>query len=340
MTVRLISFLILFCIVGVKPVCGGTSLTESARALAAEAAESQVVSGIDDWLFLKEELVHIGAGTFWGDAASQATRTAKKEYGDPLPAIIEFNRALAEKGITLYLMVVPPKALVYADKLDPAIADVKAESQVYESFFSLLEQQGVKVLDLLPELQRQSKENPNLYCKTDTHFSGDGLLLFAARAAQAIKKESWYYEYTKKDLVRSRQQVSIVGDLAQMAGKNNLREELNIHVVVDKQTGNPVASDPASPVILLGDSHTLVFNAGGDLHAKGAGLFDNLSEELGFAVDLLGVRGSASTPARIKLYQRSKKDGDYLKGKKVLIYCFAARELTGAGGWRTIPVSP
>jgi len=237
-------------------------------------------------------------------------------------------------------MVVPPKALVYADKLDPAIADVKAESQVYESFFSLLEQQGVKVLDLLPELQRQSKENPNFYCKTDTHFSGDGLLLFAARAAQAIKKESWYYEYTKKDLVRSRQQVSIVGDLAQMAGKNNLREELNIHVVVDKQTGNPVASDPASPVILLGDSHTLVFNAGGDLHAKGAGLFDNLSEELGFAVDLLGVRGSASTPARIKLYQRSKKDGDYLKGKKVLIYCFAARELTGAGGWRTIPVSP
>jgi hypothetical protein len=340
MKLQLISFLILFGIFTQGSAYAKTSLTDSARALAAETTESQVVTGIDGWLFLKEELAHIGAGEFWGDAASRATRSAKKEYGDPLPAIVDFNHALAEKGITLYLLVVPPKALVYADKLDPSITEVKEESRIYERFYSQLEEAGVKALNLLPELQERAKEKPNLYCKTDTHFSGDGLLLFARSAAQVIKREGWYDESARIELSRSQQQVSIKGDLAQMKGDNNLREEIEISVVVDKATGNPVESDPGSPVILLGDSHTLVFSAGGDLHAKGAGLFDNLSEELGFAIDLLGVRGSASTPARIKFYQRSKKDGDYLKGKKVLIYCFAARELTGAGGWRTIPVSP
>lgn len=340
MKLQLISLLILFGIFTWGSAHAETSLTDSARVLAAETTDSQVVTGVDGWLFLREELAHIGAGQFWGDAASRATRSAKKEYGDPLPAIVDFNHALAGKGITLYLMVVPPKALVYADRLNPAIADVSRESLVYEQFYRELEQAGVKVLDLLPQLQKQAKESPTLYCKTDTHFSGDGLLLFAKRAAQAVKKEGWYRDFAGKELSRSKQKISIVGDLSQMKGDNDLREEIEINVVVDKKTGNPIESDPESPVILLGDSHTLVFSAGGDLHATGAGLFDNLSEELGFAVDLLGVRGSAATPARVKFYQRSKKEGDYLEGKKVVIYCFTARELTGAGGWRTIPVSP
>lgn len=325
---------------GSGPACGRSSLEELARNLAAESDGRQVVEGIDGWLFLKEELAHIGAGVFWGDAAPAVSRTAKKEYSDPLPAIVEFSRALEEKGITLYLMIVPPKALVYADKLDPAIVDVKEESLVYEKFYDQLEERGVNVIDLLPELLAQAKENSHLYCKTDTHFSGDGLLMFAERAAEVIKREGWYEDHGGEELIHSVQKVSISGDLARMAGENDLREEITIHVVVDKKTAKPVDSDPTSPVILLGDSHTLVFSAGGDLHARGAGLFDNLSEKLGSAVDLLGIRGSGATPARIKLYQRSKQDSDYLKGKKVLIYTFAARELTGTAGWRPIPVAP
>lgn len=338
--IRLISLLIISGILAGSPAWASNSLVESARTLSADTKTSQVVSGTDGWLFLREELAHIGAGRFWGDAAQQATRSTKKEYADPLPAIVRFNKALAEKGITLYLMVVPPKALVYADKLDPNIIDVSEEAGIYEHFFRQLEQEGVKVIDLLPVLQKQAKESPNLYCKTDTHFSGDGLLLFAEHAAQVIKKEVWYEEYPKDKMGRSEQTIQILGDLSQMLGEEEAREEIDIHVVVDEETGKPVESDLKSPVILLGDSHTLVFSAGGDLHAKGAGLFDNLSRELGFAVDLLGVRGSASTPARVKLYQRSKKDANYLKEKKIVIYSFAARELTGTGGWRTIPVSP
>jgi hypothetical protein len=112
-----------------------------------------------------------------------------------------------------------------------------------------------------------------------------------------------------------------------------------LSVIQVLSSGTPFRSDNDSPVILLGDSHTLVFQAGGDLHAQGAGLFDHLSANVGFAADLLGVRGSGVTPARIALYQKAKRDSGYLAGKKILVWCFAAREFT-AGGWRKIPVSP
>jgi hypothetical protein len=56
-------------------------------------------------------------------------------------------------------------------------------------------------------------------------------------------------------------------------------------------------------------------------------------------VDRIGVRGSGATPSRIKLYQRSRKKPDFLKNKKTVIWCLSARELTGPGGWRKIPIA-
>ena len=60
--------------------------------------------------------------------------------------------------------------------------------------------------------------------------------------------------------------------------------------------------------MLLGDSHNLVFHAGDDMLASGAGLPDQLALELGFPVDLVAVRGSGATPARINLFRRAQKD--------------------------------
>jgi hypothetical protein len=195
------------------------------------------------------------------------------------------------------------------------------------------------VIDLLPKLLEQ-RDQAQLYCRTDSHYSGAGLELFAAAATEALQKEGWYQGVAKKEFAAIKLPLKINGDLRQMAGGVGTEEDLELQVVTSKADGKQLEGDPNSPVILLGDSHTLVFQAGGDLHAKGAGLFDHLSAKLGFAVDLLGVRGSGVTPARIKLFQRAKQDANYLAGKKALIWCFAAREFTGAGGWKEIPVAP
>jgi alginate O-acetyltransferase complex protein AlgJ len=254
---------------------------------------------------------------------------------------MEYNKALKEKGITLYLMPVPPKALVYPDKIVRGVDRTAAaeELALYKEFYALLKTNGVNVIDLLPELVK-GRDSGDVYCKTDTHFSGKGLALFAEAATREIKKEKWYPAISKGEYVSAGQKVAINGDLARMAGQQSTTEDIDITVVREKQSGREIGSDLKSPVILLGDSHTLVFHAGGDLYATGAGLFDHLSAQLGFPVDLLGVRGSGVTPARVQLFQRSKQEGSYLEGKKALIWCFAAREFTGAGGWRNIPVIP
>ncbi|WP_457577135.1 alginate O-acetyltransferase AlgX-related protein [Desulfomarina sp.] len=316
------------------------TLTEVARELAAAGGKNSVVEGTDGWLFLKEELIHVGAGKFWGSDAAAATRTRKKQFADPLPAILAYNKALAAKGIALYLMPVPPKSLIYPDKLDAGLTAEAGEEQVtlYHEFYGLLRQNGVRIIDLLPTLRKKRSSGKQLYCRTDSHFSPPGMELFVDAAVAKIRKLSWYDDVQKRVYTQKKQEISIHGDLARMAEMKNLREKLEITLVTLKETGKPVKSNPKSPVILLGDSHTLVFHSGGDLHAMGAGLFDLLSARLGFDVDLLGVRGSGVTPARIKLYQRGKKDSEYFDGKKVVIWCFTARDFTGSGGWRKIPV--
>jgi hypothetical protein len=316
-------------------------LREICREAVEKIGTGSVVNGVEDWLFFKEELQHLAAGRFWGESAAAASGAKDKSIADPLPAIEEYSKQLAKRGMTLYLMPVPPKALIYPDKLAPILEKTSAieELALYREFYELLAARGVKVIDLLPKLL-ENRDKAILYCHTDTHYSGAGLALFARAAAEVIKKEGWYAAAEKKAFSKSKLMVTIRGDLSQMAGGTGPGEELELAVVTGKDDSRQVESDMNSPVILLGDSHALVFQAGGDLHARGAGLFDHLSAELGFAVDLLGIRGSGVTPAQIKIFQRSKQDAGYLKGKKALIWCFAAREFTGSGGWKKIPVAP
>ncbi len=90
----------------------------------------------------------------------------------------------------------------------------------------------------------------------------------------------------------------------------------------------------ASPVLLMGDSHTLVFHDP-TLFSSGAGLPDHLARQIGFPVDLIGVRGSGATTTRLELLRRK----DNLQGKKLVIWCFSFREFTESDtGWRKVPV--
>jgi alginate O-acetyltransferase complex protein AlgJ len=89
-----------------------------------------------------------------------------------------------------------------------------------------------------------------------------------------------------------------------------------------------------SPVLLLGDSHNLVFHTGAEMHATGAGLPDQLFLELGFPMDVVAVMGSGSTAARRSLARRK----DNLAGKKVVVWCFSTREFTQGQGWSKVPV--
>ncbi len=299
------------------------------------AEQGEVIEGKDGWLFLKEELEHMTAGPFWGEHAANASKTVKKEFADPLPAIVDFNDQLKSLGIELLLVPVPPKGLIYSEKLPvDASAAVAELNKNYDSFYSLLKADGVDVIDLRKAFIEKRHEK-NIYCKTDTHFSGDGIARIVSDLGNIIVDKSWYIPL-KNEYDINKHGVDIVGDLIKMSGRQG-NECIELQFIADKTTEKAPEESDESPILLLGDSHTLVFSSGGDLFASGAGLFENLAARLQMNLDRIGVRGSGATPSRIKLYQKSRKNTDYLAKKKLIIWCFAAREFTGVGGWRKVP---
>jgi len=331
--------LMLLAVVSLDSVIAAESVRTQLINLANSKSVNGVVAGQDGWLFLQEELVHLGSPTFFGPEMAKVSKAAKPEFADPLPAIVDFNNQLKERNIDLLFVPVPPKSLIYPDKL-PGKFSLKTTEELqkgYEVFFAELRRQGVHVLDLIP-IYTKEREKERVYCQTDSHFSGQGLALAAQEIEKQLKKTPWYSAVPKTKFTQQEKSVEITGDLAAME-KSTGKESLLLNFVSNPQTGKNIMPDPGSPVLLLGDSHTLVFSVGGDLHATGAGLFDQLSAGLGFPLDRIGVRGSGATPSRIKLYQRSRKDSKMLAGKKVVIWCLSARELTGSGGWRKIPVA-
>lgn len=105
---------------------GRSALAETAQqqmlSLAAAADENGVVQGKDGWLFLKEELEHLGSKAFYGKDVLKSSKAAKPEYADPIPAIVDFNQQLKARGIQLVFAPIPPKALINSDKLPGVIS--------------------------------------------------------------------------------------------------------------------------------------------------------------------------------------------------------------------------
>ncbi len=310
----------------------------AALAAKAEAGERAAVEGKDGWLFLTAELRHLGVGAFWGKAAAGVSRSARPDAADPLPAILDFQKQLRQAGIDLILMPVPAKAAIYPDKVIDATSagpENRGAGNADEEFLKLCAQSGVKALDLAPAYSAaRTNDTESVYCRTDSHWSGRGCRIAADLLAQEIRNLPWFASVPARKHRGEWRDRQITGDLDAIVGGNVAPENLRMRVVADA-SGAPPADWRDSPVLLLGDSHTLVFHAGEDMHGTGAGLADQLAFELGFSVDVVGVRGSGATPARINLLRRR----DNLAGKKLVIWCFSAREFTEApGGWRLVPV--
>jgi alginate O-acetyltransferase complex protein AlgJ len=261
-------------------------------------------------------------------------------------AILDFHEQLLEAGIELVIVPVPPKCIIYADKISSTVemsAELLPRLDVHhQAFYEILRESGVEVLDLTPLfLSNREQGDGHLYCQQDTHWSGIGTVLAAEEIADSVRTESWFEAVPRTTFRDEWETVEIAGDLWRALAKPSLvKEQLSLRFVGTDSEGalTSVESDPSSPVVLLGDSHTLVFHAGGDMHAEGAGLADQLALEFGFAVDLVGVRGSGATAARINLLRRAQRAPEYWANKRLVIWCFAARELTESDGWRIVPI--
>lgn len=320
---------------------------DHAAALAEQAVadERHVVRGTGDYLYFAAELRHLGVGTFWGERAAEVSRARNAEWADPLPAVVDFHQQARRVGVELVFVPVPAKATIYADHLPDARAtdEFARLDRAHRRFLDELRRRDVTVLDLTDAFIEHRRatadaEDERLYCRQDTHFSPRGAELAAERIAAFIAEQGWLDDSApKREHTTRRIELTIEGDLRGMLDEPDLpRETLPATQVIDVATNAPPELDRDSPVLLLADSHGLVFHAGGDMHARGAGLADHLAHQLQQPVDLIAVRGSGATPSRMQLFRRR----DELAGKRVIVWSMSVREYTEGDGWRLIPVVP
>ncbi|MBI5723513.1 MAG: hypothetical protein HZA50_06105 [Planctomycetes bacterium] len=339
----------------------------AALAARAQAADTMTVAGADGWLFLAGELKFLAVGRFWGDRAKVVSRANDRESADPLPAIIDFKKQLDKLGIELIVVPVPPKAAIYPDKLPaasggaqafPAAGAVRYDPALAE-FHKVLAENGVRTLDLSAAMLKaraaDAAEGP-VFCRTDTHWTPRGCRIAADAIAGQIRLCRWYKKPDKAVFASTRQAVEIVGDLVDNpAGAK--KETIDLLCVGVERQGKlePLKADAKSPILLMGDSMCLVWNMflpgeqdqttqprglRPSTRPAGAGLADLLALELQTPVDLLAAMGGGATQAREDLADRAKADRQYLAGKKIVIWCFAARAFTlSFDGWRISPLN-
>lgn len=311
----------------------------ASKVVALEKKNVSALAGADGWLFLTSELRFLAQGRFWGEAAAKTARSQKSP--DPLAAIADFDRQLRDRGIELVLLPVPPKAAIYPDKLGMEASIGPAATAPYmQEFYDELRRRDINVLDLSTTFAQppESARGP-VYCKTDSHWSGAGCVLAAAALAERIQGKL-PAPADRKEYKAEWKDVTVTGDIAALLPRDVSKpppEKISVRAISEKTSGAPVHPDPNSPLLVMGDSHTLVFH---EFLTERAGLIDQLAHELGFAPDLIGTRGSGATAVRVSLYRKAKGDPMYFAKKKVVVWCFAAREFTESDqGWVVQPIA-
>ena len=322
------------------------------RRLAAMPKGTKALAGADGFLFFRQSLVYV----LGGDLGKQA------HDRNPIPVIVQFAKLLTEHGVDFLFVPVPTKVEIFPDLAAGTPADAEARKRApstpagalasfrgkvvnpFERKLLLeLGDKGIETVDLLPaflaaavaDRARAPGASEPLYQAQDTHWSSRGLELAAKLVADRVRRYPWYRDlpadnraYTTKDAPFARH-----GDLrSRLPETDQARyapEALVGHQVV-AASGALYEDDPESPVVLLGDSFTGVYEL---MDCEHAGVSAHLAKEIGYPVDLVMSYGGGPN-VRQKLLRRGV---DALSSKKLVIWMMTARDLYDFWeGWQPI----
>ena len=260
--------------------CGGAPDAElverfslACERLAAEAtaAGTEVITGDDGWYFAPAEVAALGGGTLTAPG--------------PVRAIAAAADRLRGAGIDLLVVPVPPKAVIYPDRLAPELGvpiPVPRLDGGLQAIYDDLRARGVRLIDLTrPFIRDRFHHEGPLYCRQDSRWSGVGCVLAAESIAAAARDAGGGNVEPLTSYGLAWFTTPVRGDLWRRLSAPPAPEEIRVRGVIapDDARLEAVTRQGGSPVAVVGDAHTLVFHAGDPHHARGAGLADQLAFE-------------------------------------------------------------
>ncbi len=282
----------------------------------------KAVSGKDGFLFYRNDLEYAAGGDL------EKQRKGK----NPVPIIVEFKKELDAQGVDFLFVPVPTKLEVYPEELDPNFKSLSGQvaNPFFRKFLSSLADQGIEVVDLLPALLAAKSEKPhdgeaNLFQYQDTHWTDRGLRLAAQLLSARVKKYPWFAQLAQHSQPFGMRESSFTrfGDLQsrlpEAEQKNYTPETLLAHQVLGANKV-PYDDDPDSPIVLLGDSFTGVYEL---TDAEHAGVSAHIARGISYPLDLVMSYGGGPN-VRQKLMRRGE---EALGTKKLVIWMMTARDL-------------
>ena len=290
------------------------------KRLKAMPPKVKALAGRDGFLFYRNSLEYVVGG----DLEQQ------KKGKNPLPIIVEFKKQLDLLGVDFLFVPVPTKVEVYPEKLDPDFEGLDGVVNPYfRKLLASLSREGVEVVDLLPALlAAKADKTPGLellFQHQDTHWTDRGLRLAADQLSARVKRYPWYAELSKHGSKFGLRETSFTrfGDLQsrlpEAEQKKYTPETLVAHQVL-RPNKQPYDDDPESPVVLLGDSFTGVYEL---TDAEHAGVSAHIARGISYPLDLVMSYGGGPN-VRQKLLRRGTES---LGGKKLVIWMMTARDL-------------
>jgi alginate O-acetyltransferase complex protein AlgJ len=279
--------------------------------------------GKDNWLFFRGEVSYLNCGDMSLQAADK----------NPIPHLVAFSKLLKSKNISLIFVPVPNKSDVYFEKLPVE----NTPKDLYEivnpyarKFLRDLQNAGIEVIDLLPAFLSAKKEDAKnketVYQRHDTHWTDRGLEIAAQIISDRIKQYAWYSEVVKNSVKFTVKDTSFMrqGDLVDKLAEADKTAFQAVEIAA-KQVHNPDGSlykgaNPDSPIMLIGDSFTGVFEL---VDCKAAGVGAHVSALTGVPLDIVTSWGGGPL-VRDKFYRARK---NMLDKKRVVIYLMVARDL-------------
>jgi len=329
---------------GNESVLGGEILprTQAVLTNCLGAGNEKVYPGKEHWLFYRPEVEYL---TKPGFLTSHTLKSRILKEGsvqpDPVNAIVDFNRQLAARGITLIVMPAPSKLMLYPEHFAAGCEalSLPLQNPSYRSFLQALHREGVRVFDAGDMMTAVKRAHPSeqLYLKADTHWTPQNMEYCARTLADYLAQEHLLPAAPPASYLQHAAQINNIGDLALMLKlpqrqQQQWREKVTIHQVY-LPDGAPWSPTPDADVLLLGDSYSNIFSLDGMGWGEGAGFAEQLSAAMQRPLDKIVINAGGSYSTRAQLYQEMRRGHDRLAGKRVVIYEFAVRDLS-EGDWQ------
>lgn len=298
------------------------------------------IAGLDGWNFSSAELQRL----------AQLKDPNAPSVRDATEAILDFRNSLKRKGIELILVPVPPKVIVFPDKLSK---DLKVKGwgrkpgrldSTLQTIYSNLASKGVKVVDPTAALlsSREDRKSGPIFPRTASVWSPRGAEVTASLIANNIKGAKWANQPGKDGpLITEATSVTYTGPLLSGTAAAETLAVRNIGRSSDGKMRSVTFSTGGHPLTLIGDASLLAWREANN-PAGSTGTFASLADQLAFELqttpDLFPSKTDGRNASRLRILRDISNGRDPLSDSKTLVWVVQGTDFA-LSDWQNVPLA-